>query len=84
MSELVEGLYLNTEAEVYLKASCQGSYGPKGEKLGCAGSATVKHKFLEARKQVAFSKITMLNMVSWIFSLLGSDRASVNIKKRSI
>jgi hypothetical protein len=54
MSELVEGLYINSDAEVYLKASCSGSDGPKGQKLGCAGSATVKHKFKEAKKQVTF------------------------------
>ena len=51
MSELLEGLYINVNSEVWAKASCLGSVGPKGQKLGCAGSAMVHHKFKEAKKQ---------------------------------
>ena len=52
MSELVEGLYINVNSEVWTKASCLGSVGPKGQKLGCSGSAVIHHKFKEAKKQV--------------------------------
>jgi hypothetical protein len=51
MSELLEGLYINVNSEVWAKASCLGSVGPKGQKLGCSGSAMVHHKFKEAKKQ---------------------------------
>ena len=51
MSELVEGLYINVNSEVWTKASCLGSVGPKGQKLGCSGSAMIHHKFKEAKKQ---------------------------------
>jgi hypothetical protein len=52
MSEFVEGLYINVDTEVWTKASCLGSVGPKNQKLACSGSAVIHHKFKEAKKQV--------------------------------
>jgi hypothetical protein len=52
MTEFVEGQYVNVDSEVWAKASCLGSTGPKGQKLACSGSAMVHHKFKEAKKQV--------------------------------
>ncbi len=53
MTELVESLFVNVDSEVWSKASCIGSVGPKGQKLACSGSAMVHHKFKEAKKQVS-------------------------------
>ena len=52
MSDLLESMYVNVDSEIWAKASCLGSVGPKNQKLACSGSAVVHHKFKEAKKQV--------------------------------
>ena len=49
--DLVSGLYINEDSELWTKGSCLGSNGPKGQKFECAGSAAICHKFCEAKLQ---------------------------------
>lgn len=51
INELVSTLYINTDSELLVKGSCQGTSGPKGQKYECGGPALIRHKFREARKQ---------------------------------
>ena len=49
--EQAPALYINSQVEVITTESCTGTTGPKGEKFACAGTATIVHKFKQARKQ---------------------------------
>ena len=49
--DLVSGLYINEDSELWTKGSCLGTNGPKGEKFECSGSAAICHKFCEAKLQ---------------------------------
>ena len=49
--DLVSGLYINEDSELWTKGSCLGTAGPKGQKFECAGSAAICHKFCQAKLQ---------------------------------
>ena len=49
--ELVNGLYINVDTELWTKGSCMGTQGPQGQKFSCSGSAAILHKFCEAQLQ---------------------------------
>lgn len=48
--ELVPSLYSNVTSESVVRIGCPGTKGPKGEKFGCSGTATIVFEFEEARK----------------------------------
>ena len=49
--DLVSGLYVNEDSELWTKGSCMGTIGPKGQKFECAGSAAICHRFCQAKLQ---------------------------------
>ena len=51
LMDQVPNLYANDEIEVVSTVSCGGSTGPKGQKFGCAGAATIVHKYRQATKK---------------------------------
>ena len=51
VNEHTRALYINEDTEMWTKASCRGSKGPKGEKFECGGSAAICHKFCAAKLQ---------------------------------
>ena len=51
VNEHARALYINEDTELWTKASCRGSTGPKGQKFECGGSAAICHKFCAAKLQ---------------------------------
>ena len=47
--ELVNGLYINVDNELWTKGSCNGTVGPQGQKFSCSGSAAILHKFCQGK-----------------------------------
>ena len=72
--DLISGLYINEDSELWTKGSCLGSNGPKGQKFECAGSAAICHKFCEAKlqKQIGNVQLFSFNFDEIFFSVENS------------
>ena len=48
--EIIPNLYKHVEKEIVIRTGCQGSVGPKKQKLDCSGQAAILLEFEEAEK----------------------------------